>query len=164
MHLRLCLVSCLITLFAFAVPASADTPVAFGAQLNIANDFDFGVGGRATFGTESIVERTRAVASFDFYFPDGPVDFWELNFNGHYLFDLPDFPAQLYAGTGLHLGHASVDVNTGFGTVSGSSSDVGLNLLGGVEFNIDAPVQPFAELKIELGGAEQFIITGGLMF
>lgn len=150
--------------------ASADTPVSFGAQVDWADDFDLGIGARAVLGTSEIVENSRAVASFDFYFPDdggSQVDltFWELNFNGLYDFDLETAPVDFYAGAGLHFAHVSFDIDLGaLGSNSVSDTEVGLNVLGGILFSTSSSLAPFVELKIELGGAEQFILTGGLTF
>lgn len=172
MRLSLLTVCALLVL---AAPAAAQ--VQFGAQLNFADDFDFGVGARALFDTGEIVESTRVAASFDFYFPDdgsGQVDtsFWEINANAHYFFPIENSPVNVYAGAGLHFYKFSADIDDvvvpGFGTISGGSADddgAGLNILGGVEFPLEgASVTPFAELKFEISGAEQFVLTGGVTF
>ena len=154
---------------------TASAQFGFGAQANYADDFDFGIGGRVLYDTTPFLESTRAVASFDLYFPDEggdavDVSFWEINVNGHYFFPIENSPVRVYAGAGLHF--ASVSIETEAVTVGGivfdggdaDDSEVGLNILGGVEFPIEAAITPFAELKIELGGAEQFVITGGVNF
>ena len=170
MHLRILAV---VLVCATATAASAQSPVSFGGQLNYADDFDLGIGARAMIGTGEFVENTRAMASFDFYFPDdaGDVDvsFWEINVNGHYMIPIENSPVGVYAGGGLHIYNASVDFDESeFGPFAGSvdndDSGLGLNILGGVEFDAGPSVTPFAELKIELGGAEQFILTGGVWF
>ena len=151
-------------------PPRADAQVGYGAQLNFADDFDFGVGGHLLFGTEQVLEGTRLSASFDYYFPDDDsdlvdVNFWEINVNGHWFVPLENSPVRLYVGPGLHIARVSVDVEND--TVFGGEADdteLGLNVLGGIEIPVEAAVTPFAELKIELGGAEQFVLTAGLRF
>jgi opacity protein-like surface antigen len=150
--------------------AWAETPVSFGGQINWADDYDLGIGVRAVIGTADLVENSHAVASFDFYFPgdagsQADLSFWEINFNGLYDFQLEGKSIAPYAGAGLHIAHVSFDFDYGpLGSGSVSDSDVGLNILGGAQFPIEASVTPFAELKIELGGAEQFVLTGGVTF
>jgi len=154
----------IFALLLFATSVTAATPVKFGGQLDIADDTDFGLGVRALMDTSDIVEQTRFAPSFDFYFPDGPLDYWELNANAHYLFDLPDLPVGIYAGGGLNIAHASVDIPSVLGGGSVSNTDVGLNLIGGVDFRTQGSIKPFAELKIEVSGGEQFVATGGVTF
>lgn len=171
--MRLRSIFCLTVALVFvtAGTALAQTPISFGAQLNYADDFDLGIGGRVVMDTGTIVESTRAMASFDFYFPDSAegVDtgFWEININGHYLIPLENSPVGVYAGAGLHIYNVSVEFDSDvpfFGGAGADDSGAGLNLLGGVDFEVGPAVTPFAELKIELGGAEQFILTGGVRF
>lgn len=161
----------LCALLALAVPASAQfTP---GAQLSYADDFDFGVGLRAMFGTGEVIPDTRIATSFDLFFPDDggnlvDLSFWEININGHYFFPIENDAIRVYAGPGLHIYNLSADSE--FFTVDGvtlrsvDDDGLGLNLLGGIEFPTQSAVTPFAELKIELGGAEQFILAGGITF
>lgn len=173
-------VSCLIAVPAAAqetgaAPTTSQNPVSFGAQLSFADDTDLGIGVRAMVGTENLIEETRFVGSFDWFFPDegGGVDvsYWELNLNGHYMlpFEL-DSPIDFYAGGGLNIAHLSVDIPDitvgGFTTQGGSASDtdIGLNILGGLDFRISDSLGGFGELRIELGGGEQFVLTGGVRF
>ena len=46
---------------------------------------------------------------------------------------------------------------------SASDTDLGLNLLGGTLFG-RGKVNPFVELRVELAGGEQFVLTGGVLF
>lgn len=163
-----------------ARPALSQGLLSYGAQLSYCDDGDLGVGARMIVATADWVARTRLVASFDLYFPGGTEQnfpgvgtveadpsFWEFNVNGHYVFDMGDAPLNLYAGTGLHLYDGSVEVSVADVEVRGFDPDgsgVGLNLLGGIEFPLQSSLTPFAEFKIEVGGAEQVVITGGIRF
>ena len=115
----------------------------------------------------------RAGGDFTFYFPksEGDVDatVWELNFNGQYVF-LDDDGLIVYALGGLNITGLSIDtpsVTVGGQTFGGSSSEteIGLNLGGGLEYNLDF-ADLFAELKLGgLGGdADQFVLGAGLRF
>ena len=60
-----------------------------------------------------------------------------------------------YAGGGLNIAYSSR---------SGSSDvDPGFNLLGGTLLG-SGPVHPFVEVRFELAGGEQFVLTGGVLF
>jgi len=164
----------LVALLALALPAQAQ--VNFGGQLSFADDLDFGVGARALFDTGDVVAQSRVEAAFDFYFPDeggfgADVTAWILEANAHYFFPIENSPVNVYAGAGFHYWDISYDIEftnpfTG-DTVSedGGDDGIGLNILGGVEFPLEnSSVTPFAELKLQLSGAEQFILTGGVVF
>lgn len=125
-------------------------------QVSLADDMDFGLGGRALVNL-SDMEGFEIAGSFDYFFPDGDVDYWELNGNLHYNIKVSEsevfFP---YLGAGLNY------ANISSGTVS--DSDVGLNLVGGSKFQVAERFIPYAELRIEAGGGEQIVVTGGLLF
>ena len=172
----------LISLLLLSIGAerAAAQPLSFGAHVNYCDDGDFGLGARVLLDTSEWFAQTRLVASFDLYFPgsteqDFPgvgmvkadPSFWEVNLNGHYVFVMEGAPLQLYAGTGLHLYDGSVELSVPDAEVRGFDPDgtgVGLNLLGGIEFPLPSSLTPFAEIKAEIGGAEQVVLTGGVRF
>lgn len=141
-------------------------PFHFGVQGDFETDgSNFGVGGRVEYGLATMVPSLtnfRVAGSFDYFFVGSGVTLWELNANA--LTDIPmsSSPLNLYIGAGLNYAHASVDLGGAFGTVS--NSDVGLNVLGGLRFKNMGSMTPFVEARFELGGGENFIITGGLLF
>lgn len=151
-----------------AQPAQAQ--VQFGVQGNYADDVDFGIGARAQFDVGSMIAEEgplsslTGVASVDYYFPDCGGDFFgggsdidcsylEVNGNALYPLDIAEGVAP-YVGAGVHFGRFSVE--------DVSDSEVGLNALGGLNFDLGG-VTAFAEGKIELGGMEQFVITFGAL-
>lgn len=171
MKLRLVPTAALAALALLTAPAAAqDNPLSFGVQASLADDVDFGVGARATLGTDNIVQDSRVAASFDLFFPDdgGGVDvsYWEINLNGHYMLPVaPDAPVDFYAGAGLNFASISVDAeDTGFGDPSYDDTDLGLNLLGGIDWAITEQLDGYGEIRIELGGGEQIVFTVGLGF
>jgi len=128
--------------------------IRFGPQLSLAEDADVGIGGRLEIGLPRA--PVSIWGSFDLFFPDGPADYWEFNANASYDFHLPTTPTVVpYAGGGLNIAHISVG--------PADDTDAGLNLLGGVRFPLPS-VMPFFELRIELGGGEMFVATGGVLF
>jgi len=148
----------LIAVLAFAggVTTELSAQVRFGGQVSFGDASDFGVGARLEYTPRRLIPNAPVVsaASFDWFFPGGSVDYWELNYNIAYLFQADAL--RPYAGGGLNLAHVSV----------GSFSDtrLGLNLLGGLKFRTAGRLTPFVEARVELSGGEQFVITGGLLF
>lgn len=140
-----------------ALPGTArGQAAAFGPQLSLADDTDLGLGARAVLNL-SDYEGWEAVGSFDLFFPENDVDYWEINGNLVYNFPVEEtrtfFP---YVGGGLNVANADAP------TVEGDT-DLGLNIVGGGKFDAEG-VTPFVEARIEVEGGEQFVVTGGLLF
>jgi len=140
--------------------------VGVGAQLSWADDTEFGIGARAVLDLAQLSSGLEAIGSFDYFFPEQPlgadINYWEINANLAYVFQgLPSLAP--YVGGGLNFAHASVSVDALGIPIGASNTELGLNLLGGARFNM-GPVQPFGEMRIELGGGEQFVIAGGVLF
>ncbi len=146
--------------------AEASAQVRFGVQGSFADDTDFGIGVRVRGDTPRLIPNAplSLIGSFDWFFPDAPsgVDatYFELNGNVVYNFTITGSVLRPYAGGGLNIARASVD----FGQGNISDTNVGLNLLGGLNFRTAGRIQPFVELRLELEGGEQFVITGGIHF
>lgn len=124
-----------------------------GAQANVASDTDFGLGARLLANIEDA--NLEFVGSFDLYFPDEPLDFWEINGNVFYHFHLPENPSVLpYLGGGLNVARLS----NGF-----DETEAGLNLGGGIRFPLEN-VSPFVEARTVISDADQTVLTIGLLF
>lgn len=137
--------------------------MSFGLQVNFADDADIGVGARLRHSLAGVIPNAplSGIASIDFYFPGDPINSYiELNYNVVYNFTINSPRIRPYAGGGLNFARLSVDTGAG----DASDTEVGLNILGGILFRTAGRVTPFVELKIEAGGGEQFVITGGLHF
>lgn len=148
--------------FAAAGARTAEAQFRFGAQVSLASDTDVGIGARANFGLGAISERNpiEGQATFDYFFPDAG-DYWELTGNALYRFDTPSPSVKPYAGGGLIFAHSSVDVLG----VRDSNSDIGLNLVGGLRFNVKGTTTlPFVEARFEIMDGSQFVIAAGVMF
>ncbi|MFQ5890332.1 MAG: hypothetical protein ACE5JR_09810 [Gemmatimonadota bacterium] len=159
---RMVLIAC-ASLFLLGV-SDLNAQARFGGQLSFGDSQDVGLGARLMLGVESL-KRVEFNGSFDYFFPDEPVggdrDYWELNGNLAYFFDVGSATSLApYAGGGLNIAHGSRTFSDGRDT---SDTDLGLNLLGGTRFG-SGPVIPFAELRVEVSGGEQFLITGGVIF
>lgn len=167
------LIAAFAVLIASALAQPAQAQVQFGVQANYADDFDFGIGARAQFDLGSMLQLEGAMASLrgavtgDFYFPDcGGVDcsYMEINGNALYPFEV-EGDLEPYAGGGLNIARFSTEFTEPVsGTTSSSSdTDLGLNAIGGANFDLGS-MAAFAEAKIEIGGGEQFVLTFGVLF
>jgi len=112
---------------------------------------------------------------FNYFFPKnfaGDLDYrwFEFNANGHYYFNVSSDAIEPYALGGLNFAFISVDYYTGFsgfgvGEVeSETTTEVGLNLGGGINFNIGSNLQPFGELRLVVSEADQIVIGGGVRY
>ncbi len=127
--------------------------LALGTNVSIDTEIGINVNGFYT-----ITDDIRAGANFTYYLIDiDGLSASEFNIDGHYMFRNED-QIVLYGLAGINIARVSVD--TGFaGSVSGSST--GINLGGGVEYDVGS-VLLFAEPKVSLGGFDQFNATAGV--
>jgi opacity protein-like surface antigen len=151
-----------------ASAAQAQQPAAermrFGAQVSFASDdVDFGVGAHLDYPMNRLFNNAPIFAQvgLDVFFPGNDVTYLELNWNALYKFRIQNSPLAPYAGAGLNFAYAK----TG-GGCSGdcSNSDLGLNLVGGMQFPNAGRLLPFVQVRLELGGGELFVLTGGIHF
>ncbi len=160
--------------FKLGVGLAFGTGVGFGFG-NLDNDLGIRVDGYYAFTPE-----IRAGGDFTFYFPKEESEsfmgatitekatVWELNLNGHYLF-VDDGELIVYALGGINITGISISSEeTGSGFNFGgefSDTEFGLNLGGGLEYDLDF-ADLFAEAKLgNLGGnANQFVLGAGLRF
>lgn len=136
------------------VAAQARPDIRVGPQLSFADDADLGIGGRVEIGLPTI--PVSIIGMFDYFFPGNDVDYWELNANGTYGFPLNTTDAVIpYVGGGLNIAHVSAGPF--------DDTEVGLNLLGGGRFPV-SQVDLFFELRFEISGGEQVVVSGGVLF
>ncbi len=160
--------------------SAADRPLSFGVQGSYgSDDTNFAIGGRLVLDLGSQVENVEVVGTFDYFFPsvaddvdipgiDFDVKYWEANANVIYKYPLSGSSMVPYGGVGLNYAHASASASVDLGDLgdygmSESESDVGLNILGGVLFGTGS-TKFFVEAKIEAGGGELFVVSGGIRF
>ncbi len=146
------------------LPAPAVGQVNIGPQLSFGDDTDLGIGGRVVANVESL-EHWDFAGTFDIWFlDDGPNtdrSAWEANGNLAYNFTVENSSLAPYAGGGLSIFHFSAeDRDTG---AEFDDTELGVNFLGGLKFPGESTT-PFVELRGVFEGAEQLVITGGLLF
>ena len=141
----------------------AEAQVSFGAQASYAENTDLGVGARIYVGLP--VQGAEFVGSLDRFFPRlHNREYFEVNANALYSLPLAGMTGfRPYVGGGLNIARGSLDVDLpeGFGDISTSDTEMGLNLIGGLEFGF-GPIKPFAELRAQIAGGEQIVLTGGI--
>ncbi len=146
-----------LTVLALAGARDVQAQTMFGAEVLFGSDTDVGLGGRVHFDLAPSVPNLEIMGSFDYFFPDGPNDYWEINGNAWYRIRTSATQTAVpYVGGGLNIGHidnAATEDNT----------DVGLNLGGGVRFLFENTI-PFLEARVTIGGVEQLVIGGGVLF
>ena len=151
-----------------SAPARSTQRTQFGLQLDVGTQTDFGIGGRAVFGLQSLFPGTPldGIVSFDYYFPSGAPagtsqHFWEINANLAYRFRVPARSSlRPYGGGGLNIAHSSVSS----GGFSASGTDADLNILAGTTIRVRGSITPFLEIRGVVGNANQVVFTGGVRF
>lgn len=169
---RLSTITFLFALLLLIAPqqAEAQTSIEIGPRIGIdvgdIEELFIGAEGRISSDALPVIISP----AFDFYFVDSGVEgvdqsIFVIDINGLYEFGVDNQAFTPYAGGGLGIVRSSVDVDGGsFGTIGSSTTDVGLNLVGGARFETGT-LQPFAQAKINVGGDfTLFNIMGGLLF
>jgi hypothetical protein len=139
---------------------TAQGPPRLGGQVSVAQDVNAGLGLRLELPLSRALARDLRVAvAFDYFFPGSALDYWEVNPDLLWGFPLTGTRIALYAGAGLNIAHTSRS-----GIPRASTTDLGVNLLGGVRFGTATRLTPYAELRPELGGGDRLVVTLGLLF
>jgi len=144
----------------------------FGVQVDYGTgtNIGLGVGGRYMTGlgklfTSGPMSKAMFTGSFDYFFMDcqgaSSCSYWELN--PGIAFPVGTSSLNPYVGGGIVYAHSSVTVSGGGFSISGSSSETGLNVFGGSHFPIGA-MAGFSEGRYELRSGGQLVLTAGIMF
>jgi len=157
-----------VAFLAMGAVRSARAQTHFGPELSWgSNSIGVGIGARLELGLSKMIPGAKnfdAVGTFDYFFPSSGYgvspSYWELGLGGDYHFTIPGAKIDPYAGAGLAIAHSSVTVLG----VSGSATNVGLNLFGGTAFKPLGKVIPFVQLRLELQSSSAFFLQGGVLF
>jgi hypothetical protein len=141
-------------------PLAAQVGPRLGGQVSFAEQENAGLGLRLEQTlTPARPGAVRLMFGFDYFFPDSPFTYWELNTDLAWGFGVPGWRVGMYAGGGLNMVHNAVD-----GVPGSGSSDVGVNLLFGIRIPTGSQFTPFVELRPELGGGNRLVLTTGILF
>jgi hypothetical protein len=139
--------------------------VSAGVHGNWGGDTDIGVGARAIVGLGGVVRGFETFGSFDYFFPSddigADITYWEVNANLVYRVNVAGQSTAPYVGAGLNIAYTKASASIMGSDVSGDETLGGLNLLGGIVFELGR-LKPFLEGRFELGGGEQFVAAVGL--
>jgi len=133
----------------------------------------FGIGGKFQY---NVTNQIRGEGLFTYYL--GDINFWDLSVNAHYLFKIPSVEKlKLYPLAGLSLmnykGGIEIDPDTDpiWGddiTIDDDGSNVsfGLNLGGGVQYELKSNIYLQGELKYRIGetGTNKFMLLCGIAY
>jgi len=98
--------------------------------------------------------------AFDFYLAGNSWTVWSIDLNAVYLFGDDNQVFTPYSGVGLGITRWSAGVDP-----ENDGTDIGLNIVGGVEFGAGTAVTPFLQLQATVvGDLARLGITGGLLF
>jgi len=125
------------------------------------NSTKFFIGGQFAY---PVRDRWDLYPTFQYYFPGHSLHLWSLDGTVRYWPKLNVEDSGLYVGGGLNISHSSVKVNTGLGSVSGSSTDAGLSLLSGWQFKASTSFVPFAQIRVVLANGSRVDFGGGINF
>lgn len=150
-----------VTVLALA-PLPAQSQIYLGPEVAWNDDADIGIGAGVEFDLPSLYPGIAFLGDFLYFFPGDDFDYFELNGNLTYDFPLEESSVVPFVLAGLNVGRWSVDSDSpGDGA---SDTEVGLNLGGGVKFNVGS-FQPRVIGRFTLGGdVGDFTVTGFLPF
>ena len=148
----------LIAAAMLAVPAAASAQITVGPVLAYHDGADLGIGGSLGTALEQLGEEFGLLADVLIFFPDVG-SYFEINGNLTYDFPLENSSVVPFLLGGLNFARASATV----GTFTASSSDIGLNLGGGVDFDL-GNFRPTAGLRAQVEGGSGVIFFVTLPF
>lgn len=121
-----------------------------------------GIGGIGEF---KVAQKVTISPQLIFYFPEdrggADLSFLEINGNVNYYFYNHDV-FEFYGLGGLNFTRWHWDSD--FGGGEDSDVEIGLNLGGGINFEIGKSFVPFSEIRLTIGDFDQLVISGGLKF
>ena len=145
----------------------ADAQVRIGAHGIYETDSGvFGAGPRVAVGVDS--SPLTVVASLDVFSPEKG-GLWGLNANLRYSLVGSDSPVTPYVGAGFNYLNESEeeefrDLPGGGGVWLGSEQSMtGLNVLGGLEFQVTESLAPFTQVRYTTSGPGRLMLTGGVL-
>ncbi|MEM7107403.1 MAG: outer membrane beta-barrel protein [Bacteroidota bacterium] len=131
------------------------------------------IGGGFAYGTEIeefgiqvngefFLKSDLAIApDFNYFFAEDPVSFWTINADVHYYFS-ESGAVSLYGLGGFNL--ATISVDSDLAGSDNSSTEFGVNLGIGANFDINAAITPFTQLKFVISDFDQAVLAFGVRF
>ena len=147
--------SALVTAALLAAPVTVSGQTTIGPVLAYENDANFGIGASLGTALKDLGNGFGLLADFLIFFPEAG-DYLELNGNVTYDFPLENSSAVPFFLGGLNLARASTDLG-------GSNTSLGLNLGGGIDFDL-GNFRPTAGIRAQLEGGDGLVFFVTLPF
>lgn len=142
-------------------PVAVHAQVQIGPTLALHDDFDFGIGATLAAQAPGLGQGIGFMADFIVFFPDTDgVDYLEINGNVTYDFPIEDSTVLPFALGGLNIARVSVDAGA---LGDASETDIGVNLGGGISFDLDR-FRPSVGVRFEVNGGDGFVVFATLPF
>lgn len=147
---------CALMLGVLANPRAAEAQVQIGPTLAYHDDFDVGLGGTLNVQMPALGDRIGFMADVLVFFPDVEgLNYLEFNGNVTYDFPLTNENVRPFVLVGLNVARASVDA---VGAIEGGdNTEIGLNLGGGMAFDL-AAMRPTVGARLEVSGGEGLVL------
>lgn len=139
------------------LPSAVQAQATLGPAIAYHDDFKLGIGAALNVPIQEFDEGVAIMADFFYFFPDGSVNYLELNGNFTYSFALDRSPVTPFALAGANVSNTSNDFT------DTSRTEVGVNLGAGLSFALGR-VRPAIGAKVEIGGGRGFVLFGHLPF
>lgn len=137
------------------LPSAARAQATLGPAIAYHNDFKLGIGAGLNVPIQEFGQGVAILADFFYFFPDGSLNYLELNGNLTYSFPLDRSPVTPFALAGANVSNTADDFT------DTSRTEVGLNVGGGLYFALGR-VRPIVAAKLEIGGGRGFVVFGHL--
>jgi hypothetical protein len=142
-------------------PAAVQAQAYAGPVVAFHDDFDFGVGAYLSVPMPDWHENLGLLFDAEIFFPGDDVSFFTAN--GGVVMRFPAQSVTPFVLAQLAVRRWSWDYDgPGSGLVDTSSTDIGLNLGGGVSFQ--GSLRPSVGARLEIGDGSGFVIFGALGF
>ncbi|HEY9006388.1 hypothetical protein [Ohtaekwangia sp.] len=123
---------------------------------------EVGIGGIAEF---VVAKRVTISPQMILYFPEDrgnyDINYLEINVNANYYFYNKDI-FEFYGLGGLNFTRQHIHYE--YNRSDYNNLEIGLNVGGGINFEVSKTVVPFSELRATIGDFNQIVVTGGLKF
>lgn len=115
-------------------------------------------------GLYGITDRIEGEASFNYFLKSNGWTMWNINADAHYLFPLQE-KLTVYPIAGLSYVHVGFDYEDEFVEASGSDGKIGLNLGGGIRYNVTNNIDLNAEIKYQIVSVyDQLLLSVGVVY
>lgn len=157
---KVAVIAIALVTMSIAVNAQEKGDMAAGGNLVLGSGNSFtniGIGAKFQY---NVTNPLRLEGSFTYFLTKNNHTMWDLNANAHWLFPVAD-KVMVYPLAGLGILHHGVSI-LGY---SVSSSDIALNLGGGIDYKLTDKLVLNAELKYKISDLwDRLLLSAGLAY